>query len=67
VLHGTLRTNKDLYLFALRNGMIASHARDALSLMVKNEKLPKQTLHVSYDAWKKPDMENIQLFAGKKK
>ncbi|GAB6268161.1 MAG: hypothetical protein STSR0002_09020 [Smithella sp.] len=67
VLNGTLKTNKDLYIFALRNGMIASHARDALKLMVKNGKLPKQTPPVSYDAWKKSDIVSIQLCTGKKK
>jgi len=66
-MNGHLKTNKDLYLFALRNGMLSSHARDGLTLLVKNGKLPKQTLHVSYDAWKKMDTESIQLFAGKKK
>jgi three-Cys-motif partner protein len=57
-----LRTNKDIYLFALRNGMLARHAKDALNLLVKDKKLPKQSFHISYDAWKKAETENILLF-----
>lgn len=67
IFNGHLKTNKDLYLFAVRNGMLTSHARDALTLLFKNGKLPKQTLPVSYDAYKKLDTKSIQLFAGKKK
>ena len=62
-----LKTNKDICLFALRNGMLAAHAKDALNLLVDNAKLPKQKFRVSYDAWKKLDAESIQLFAGEKK
>lgn len=54
-----LKTNKDIYLFALQNGMLASHVRDALKVLVKNDKLPKQKFHISYDALKKPS-ESIQ-------
>ena len=61
-----LKTNKDVYLFALRNGMLATHAREALNELVKNGLLPKQKVHVSYDAWKKLEIESIQLFAGEK-
>jgi three-Cys-motif partner protein len=58
-----LKTNKDVYLFALQNGMLATHARDALNLLVKTEKLPKQKFHISGDALKK-DAETIQHFNG---
>jgi len=67
IFNGHLKTNKDLYLFAVRNGMLSSHARDALTLLFKNGKLPKQKLPVSYDAWKKLDTKSIQLFSGEKK
>ena len=60
VLGRQLTTNKDVYLFALQNGMLAEHARKTLRLLIKNNKLPKQTLHVSYDAWKKPELESIR-------
>ena len=52
--------NKDVYLFALRNGMLADHARKALDLLIKDKKLPKQILHVSYGAWKKSELERIR-------
>ena len=55
-----LTTNKDVYLFALQNGMLADHARKAFGLLIKDKKLPKQNLHVSYDAWKKPELERIR-------
>ena len=60
VLGRQLTTNKDVYLFALQNGMLASHARKALGLLIKDKKLPKQILYVSYDAWKKPELEKIR-------
>lgn len=62
VLGRRLTTNKEIYIFALQNGMLASHARDALGLLIKDKKLPKQILHVSYDAWKKPISEKIRHF-----
>ena len=57
-----LRTNKDVYLFTLQNGMLASHARNALKLLIKDKKLPSQNLHISYEAWKKPGSERIRYF-----
>jgi len=56
-----LRTNKDIFIFASQNGMLASHARDALNVLVKNKKLPTQKFHISYEACKKPT-EIIQHF-----
>jgi three-Cys-motif partner protein len=63
ILDRHLKTNKDIYIFALQNGMLASHAKDALNLLVKNEKLPKQKFHVSYNSWKL-DAEKIKHFDG---
>ncbi len=60
VLGRKLTTNKDVYIFALQNGMLADHARKALKLMIKDKKLPEQVLHVSYDAWRKPETERIR-------
>jgi three-Cys-motif partner protein len=62
VLERRLKNNKDAYLFALQNGMLARHAKDALTLMVKDKTLPQQTFHVSYDAWKKRVAEPISHF-----
>ncbi|MFO7554643.1 MAG: three-Cys-motif partner protein TcmP [Desulfobacterales bacterium] len=64
VLGRQLATNKDVYLFALQNGMLASHARNGLELLIKGKKLPKQNLHVSYDAWKKPKVERVCFLKG---
>jgi three-Cys-motif partner protein len=61
VMGGQLKTNKEIYIFSLQNGMLASHARNAFDLLIKNKKIPKQTLHISYDAWKKQDTERISL------
>lgn len=61
VLGGQLKTNKDVYIFTIQNGMLSEHARNALRLLIKNKNLPKQTLHISYGAWKKPDIERIRL------
>lgn len=60
-----LKTNKDIYDFALQNGMLASHAKAALNLLVKNKKLPKQNFHVS-NAWKL-DAESVRHFTGENK
>jgi three-Cys-motif partner protein len=57
-----LKTNIDVYLFALQNGMLAIHARDALKLLVRNAKLPKQKFAISYDAWKKSNAKEIKHF-----
>jgi len=62
VLERQLETNRDIYLFTLQNGMLASHARKALKLLIKDEKLPSQNLHVSYEAWKKPGLEWIRYY-----
>lgn len=64
VLGHSLKTNKDVYLFALRNGMLATHAKTALKLLVKNKELPEQIFHISYDAWTKPITEIIRHFKG---
>ena len=62
-----LKTNKDIYIFTLQNGMLALHARDALKELVKNNKLPEQKFHISYDTWKKPTTESVQHFTGESK
>jgi hypothetical protein len=67
ILARILTTNKDIYIFALQNGMLASHARDALNEMVKNKKLPKQDFHISYNAWKKSVVEIVRHFGGESK
>lgn len=59
-----LSTNKDIYRFLLRNGVLSKDAKNALDQMMKDGKLPQQNLHVTYNAWKKPHRETIQYFEG---
>ena len=61
VLNRQLLTNKEIYLFSLKNGMLPAHAKNGLIQMIKNKKIPDQVLHISYDAWKKPQPEKVQF------
>lgn len=61
-----LLTNKDVFEFALRHGVLAEHARSALTRLIHDQQLPKQTLHISYDAWRKKEVEPI-LFCQEEK
>ncbi|OGV36474.1 MAG: hypothetical protein A2020_12640 [Lentisphaerae bacterium GWF2_45_14] len=54
-----LLTNKDIYFFTLKRGMLPKHSRDLLTSLKKTGKLPKQKLNISYDAWKKPEIQQI--------
>jgi three-Cys-motif partner protein len=67
IIDRNLKTNKDIYLFALRNGILSSHAKDALNLLIENKKLPKQKFNVSYDAWSKLDTKSVQHFTEENK
>jgi three-Cys-motif partner protein len=62
VLERRVSTNKEVYTFALRNGVLPKHAKDALNQMMTDGKLPQQSFYVSYDAWKKSSVETIQYF-----
>jgi hypothetical protein len=59
VLQKELVNNNQVYIFSLQRGVLASHARDALKNMCKAGKLPNQSFHISYDAWKKNNDEPI--------
>lgn len=50
-----LRTNVDVYNFALNHGFRATHAKTALNKMVESGFLPKQPFHISYDSCGKRD------------
>ena len=63
----SLLTNKAVFEFALRHGVLAEHARSALTRLVHDQQLPKQTFHISYDAWKKADAEPILFCQEEKK
>lgn len=58
----TLKTNKDLYLYGLRNGVLSKHVQHAISKLQKAGFLPKQKLSISYDAWNKTDMTQVIHF-----
>jgi hypothetical protein len=62
VLERRASTNKEVYTFALQSGVLPMHAKDALNQMMNDGKLPRQNLHVTYNAWKKPLTETIQYF-----
>ncbi len=64
ILERRVSTNKDVYIFALQNGVLSKHAKNAINRMIKAGKLPPQSLHVTYDAWKKSSVETIQYFEG---
>ncbi len=61
LLKGNLRTNLELYLYGLRNGMLARHVREAVSRLQQEGVIPTQKLKISYDAWKNRHTENIRL------
>ena len=50
VLAKDIRTNVDVYKFALGEACRASHAKEVLERMVKEHELPKQRFSVSYDS-----------------
>lgn len=54
ILNREITTNKQVYTFTLENGFLSSHAREIISKM-KAEKLIKNTINVSYDAWCKSE------------
>jgi three-Cys-motif partner protein len=56
-----ITTNKQAYIFALNNGFLGKHAKEALQNMVKAGILPMQTFSVSYGAWEKPEARPILM------
>ena len=55
-----LNTNKDIYLFALNRGFLGKHAHKVIKELIETKQIPKQSLHISYDAWKKEETEPIR-------
>lgn len=64
VLSRTVKTNKDIYVFALVRGFLGSHAKRQIDDLIAANKLPKQDLHVSYGAWVKKESEAILYHGG---
>lgn len=61
ILSHKLLTNKDIFLFSISYGVLPKHAHTALNELIHENKIPKQSLHVAYDAWKSDKIEQIQL------
>lgn len=61
ILSRKITTNKAVYKYALENGVLARHARDAMQKMIKDGILPNQKIIVSYGAWMKPESRPILL------
>ena len=63
ITEGRLRTNVDVYLFALESGCLPKHARSTIKKMQKEKVIHNSTLHISYDAWKirATKLEKIEL------
>lgn len=61
LLSGKLRTNIELYLYGLHNGMLARHVRDTISRLQQDGVIPTQKLKISYEAWKNHLTENVRL------
>lgn len=53
VISKHLKTNFDIYIFALKRGFRGSDAKKVILDMINAGRLPKQPVNVSYDAWKK--------------
>jgi len=52
ILEQKIITNKEIYIFACNNGFKAEHARTVIKDMIKDGKIPKQSLYISYDSCK---------------
>lgn len=61
ILNREIKTNKDIYIFALRNGVLPKHAHSAIEQMIENKIIPRQKLNISYGAWKKREYKEIKL------
>jgi len=64
VLGKKLSTNKDVYIFTLERGFLAKHAQKVIKDLMSSKQLPKQTLHISYDSWKKVEVDDIKFNEG---
>jgi hypothetical protein len=64
ILEHRVSTNKDIYTFTLRSGLLPKHAKDVIDQMIRDKRIPKQNLHISYHAWKKTQEETVQYFEG---
>lgn len=52
ILSGELKSNKDIYRFTLTRGIKTSYARNVIRHLIKDDKIPKQKLNISYNKCK---------------
>jgi hypothetical protein len=50
ISRGDMRTNKDIYMYALSNGFLAEHARMVIKKLIQEGELPEQKINISYDS-----------------
>ena len=62
ILKKEISTNKDVYIFSLKNGVLPNHAKAAIEQMIRKNIIPEQKLNISYDAWKKREYKQIKLY-----
>jgi three-Cys-motif partner protein len=64
ILARQVKTNVDIYLFALKRGFRAKDAKQITIDMIKDKRLPKQSVNVSNEAWQKGKPEQIRYPGG---
>lgn len=63
ILDRSLKTNRQIYIYALTNGFLPKHARDLINKLVKDKHLPKQKLKISYQSCRTaPNEQKITFF-----
>jgi hypothetical protein len=58
----TVKTNKDVFIFALQRGVLGSHAKKVVSDLIAENRLPQQTLPISYSAWNNKEENKAIIF-----
>jgi three-Cys-motif partner protein len=58
----TVKTNKDIFIFALQRGFLGSHAKKVVGDLIAENRLPQQTLPISYIAWNNKEENKAIVF-----
>ncbi len=61
VVSREISNNKEAYIFALENGFLGSHAKQALQKMIKDGILAAQAFSISYGAWHNVEANPIRF------
>ncbi len=61
IVERTLRDNVEIYEYALNHGFRASHAKEALSRMIKERIIPKQSFAISYESCGRIDSKRYPI------